>query len=960
MDMLSNALAAFASAFSQEKRLFSLHLSDASLEAQLLPHSISAYESVSAPYIFNIECLSSDISLALKKLIGCGVDIVIHLGNGGERVASGVVTASQQLGSDGGFAHYGLTVEPAFSALRLRRNSRVFQDKSVVDIVGLLLDEHMQKNPVFARYFRHRIALTQSYPSRNYCQQYRESDFDFIERLLCEEGISYCFEFEHDAEAIGLHTLVLFDTGSELRAAPQSIVRFHRADVTEEDDSITQWQASRQIQSGSVTLASFDYKGVLTQQGSDSSAIDHGDNGAGLTASLENYDPQSLYYGADDSELNRYAQLRQQAQDLQSKTFAGSGVVRGLGAGQIFVLTEHPNHDGDNEFVVLSHTFEARNNLPADFEKYLYGMSPSRSHLTESGYQNRFQVVRKNIPIVPDYAHTRHAKPTMRGTQTATVVGPAGEEIHTDELGRIKIQFHWAREQDHDTGKHGVGAAKDDYSSCWVRVCYPSAGANWGHQFIPRIGQEVLVNFIEGDIDRPIVTGVLYNGQQNPPTFQNAGSLPANKTLSGIKTHEYKGSRHNELVFDDTTGEIRTTLSTEHGKTQLNQGFLIHPRTNGNGEARGEGFELRTDNAGAIRAEQGLLITTEAQPNANGKQLQRDKALAQLDAAANLADQLGDTAKAQNANQPETGKNNKTVEVDSQSGSEKNQGHMHHVKDAVRNLEKNTNTDPDTKTGAGDQQGQKPLLLMHGEAGLIQTTPQSMTMTAGNNVDQIAQRDTHQSTNKRWLHNVAESISLFVAGAQNKLKESFKIIAAKGNVQIQAQSADIEITADKNIRLNALKQKQTWSAQKEILMTCGGAYVRIGGGNIELHCPGALTFKGNQHAVTGPASKNAAMPHLPQGELKPTELEFRHVNWLGEGIAGQQFIATLSDGSTHRGVTDAEGFARISGLSAGTMAKVEYIQETKTPTSSVQAILDDDVHEFLNMVVGSSSTDGVA
>ncbi|MFT3930595.1 MAG: type VI secretion system tip protein TssI/VgrG [Spongiibacteraceae bacterium] len=916
MDVLSNVLAAFASAFNQDERLFTLHFSDASLDAELLPHTIVAHEHISAPYVFDIECLSSDTSLPLKTFIGCGVDIAVQLGDGSERVVSGVVTASQQLGSDGGFARYGLTVEPAYSALKLRRNSRVFQDKSVVDIVGLILEEHIQNNPVFAQCFRHREQLTQDYPTRSYCQQYRESDFAFIERLLREEGISYYFDFEHGSDEIGLHTLVLFDAGSELNPAAQSSIRFHRADQTEADDTITQWQAHRQIQPGAAQLASYDYKGVYAQQGSGNSAVDHGETGSGLTAGLEDYDPQSLYYGSDNSDLNRYAQLRQQSYDLRAKTFAGEGVVRGLGAGQTFALTQHPNHDGDNEFVVLSHTFSARNNLPGEFDQHPITQSLSSNTRDEPGYQNSFQAVRKHIPIVPEYAHTEHAKPTIRGTQTATVVGPQGEEIYTDELGRIKIQFHWAREQDHDTGIHGAGANKDDFSSCWVRVGYPSAGANWGHQFIPRIGQEVLVNFIEGDIDRPIVMGALYNGQQNPPTFQNAGSLPANKTLSGIKTHEYKGSRHNELVFDDTTGEIRTTLSTEHGKTQLNQGFLIHPRTEGKGEQRGEGFELRTDNAGAIRAAQGLLITTEAQPNAAGNQLQRNSVQAQLDAAANLTDALGETAKAQNANLPESGKSNKTVNIDSQSGSAKTEGHLHHLKDATRNIERNTNTDAQAKSGTGDQAGQQPLLIAHGEAGVSLTTPQSTTIATGNNFDQIAQRDTHQSTGKRWIHNVGESVSLFVAGAQNKLKESLKILAAKGNVQIQAQSADIEITADKAIRLHALKQKQTWSAQKEILITCGGAYVRIGGGNIELHCPGTLTFKGSQHAVTGPASKATSFPVMPTLSGGEQWAKAQYVHPAGEPVFGQ-FRATDANGKVTMGTLNAKGEALVSGVASG-------------------------------------------
>ncbi|WP_219909534.1 type VI secretion system tip protein VgrG, partial [Chromobacterium haemolyticum] len=202
----------------------------------------------------------------------------------------------------------------------------------------------------------------------------------------------------------------------------------------------------------------------------------------------------------------------------------------------------------------------------------------------------------------------------------------------TDQHGRIKVQFHWQRPDEHPS----IGANLDDTSSCWLRVVMPSAGAGWGHQFIPRIGQEVLVDFIEGDIDRPVITGVLYNGSHPPPDFSGAGALPANKTLSGIKSKEHQGGQYNELLFDDTPGEVRAKLSSEPGKTQLNQGFLTHPRSNGKAEPRGDGFELRTDSHGAIRAGHGLLLSTEAQNGASGKQLAREQAQSQLDAAARV------------------------------------------------------------------------------------------------------------------------------------------------------------------------------------------------------------------------------------------------------------------------------------------------------------------------------------
>jgi type VI secretion system secreted protein VgrG len=210
------------------------------------------------------------------------------------------------------------------------------------------------------------------------------------------------------------------------------------------------------------------------------------------------------------------------------------------------------------------------------------------------------------------------------------------------------------------------------------------------------------------------------------------------------------------------------------------------------------------------------------------------------------------------------------------------------------------------------------LLLMSGQNGLTITTPYNATLTSGSNLDQIALRDIQQSSGKRWLHNAGESISLFVTGAANSLSETFKILAAKGDVQMQAQSGDMGITADKQIRLYAILQNQTWSAQKNILITCGGAYIKLEGGNIELHCPGTLTFRGNQHGVTGPASQSFAPPHLPQGEIKPTDLEARYLYHDGEPVKDAKFSAVLADGSVQRGSLGAEGFARLPGVASGT------------------------------------------
>ncbi|KJH69275.1 type VI secretion system Vgr family protein, partial [Chromobacterium violaceum] len=521
---LNALLASFASAFGQDNRLLTLQLGSGQIAAeQLLPLSLDGEEGLSRAYRYTVTCLSPDGHIELKTLLGLPARIGIQDADGDETIRCGVVSQARLAGADGGFARYELTIEPSFALLRHRKTSRVFQDLSVPDIVKQILAEHQAANPAFARTQTLDIQVKPA-PPRSYTLQYRESDFDFIVRLLHEEG--YAWRFVHLDEDGPQVELAVFDDAHSLPAAKLERVRFHRSDATEEEDGLTEWQAARQIVPGGTALASYDYKPVYSQQNRDDSHIDQGQTGQALQSSLTQYDAPGLYYADDEEQLGRYAQLRQQANDLQAKSFSGSGSVRGLLPGDWFRLDDHPAHDGDaaenREFVVTGQSFQVRNNLPQDLAQHIGTESDATPFATS------IQAQRRGIPLTPAYAGTEHAKPKSRGVQTATVVGPAGEEVHTDQHGRIKVQFHWQRPDEHPT----IGAALDDKSSCWLRVAMPSAGAGWGHQFIPRIGQEVLVDFIEGDIDRPVITGVLYNGSHPTPDFSGAGALPANKTLS--------------------------------------------------------------------------------------------------------------------------------------------------------------------------------------------------------------------------------------------------------------------------------------------------------------------------------------------------------------------------------------------------------------------------------------------
>ncbi|MFC3245091.1 type VI secretion system Vgr family protein [Chromobacterium piscinae] len=853
---LSTLLSSFASAFNQDQRLLTLELGSGSVAAeQLLPQSLDGEEGVSKAYRYQLTCLSPDGAIELKTLLGQSARIGIADAQGHETIRCGVVSQARLMGSDGGFAQYGLTIEPPIALLRHRRTSRVFQDLSVPDIVQQIVHEHQAANPVFARAQTIEFKVGPAQP-RSYCLQYREDDFSFIVRLLHEEG--YAWRFEHVDGDSPQVKLVVFDDAYSLPPAEIERVRFHRSDATEEEDGLTAWNASRQIVPGNVALATFDYQPVSTQHTGDSSQIDQGQGGQALQSSLQDYDPQGLYYAGDADQLSHYARLRQQAHDLQAKQFEGGGSIRGLTAGQWFRLDDHPAHDGDSheqrEFVVTGQTLQVRNNLPTELKSIL----PAGDQ-ADAPFATRIQAQRRGIPLTPAYAGTELAKPTSLGVQTATVVGPAGEEVHTDTQGRIKVQFHWQRPDEHPT----IGAGLDDKSSCWLRVAMPSAGAGWGHQFIPRIGQEVLVDFIEGDIDRPVITGVLYNGSHPTPDFSGAGSLPANKTLSGIKSKEHQGGGYNELLFDDTPGEVRAKLSSEPGKTQLNQGYLAHPRSNGKAQPRGDGFELRTDLHGAIRAAHGLLLTTEAQNGASGKQLAREHAQSQLDAALSLSQALAETATGQLADTMETGPDE--IGPDNAKAGKKTDGHLQHHADALKAWEAGSNTDKDSKT-AKDQSGQQPLLILSGPAGIASLTEQSQTVSAGQNLNLVAQRDANHTTGRRWLHNVGQHISLFVAGVKDKV--ALKLIAAKGKVQVQAQSDAMELTADKDVTITSAKQTIHVNAKQEILLTSGGAYIRLKDGKIELHAPGTISIKGASHNFTGPDQMNPPLPRFPNTVCK--------------------------------------------------------------------------------------------
>ncbi|SNS42889.1 Uncharacterized conserved protein, DUF2345 family, partial [Noviherbaspirillum humi] len=286
-------------------------------------------------------------------------------------------------------------------------------------------------------------------------------------------------------------------------------------------------------------------------------------------------------------------------------------------------------------------------------------------------------------------------------------------------------------------------------------------------------------------------------------------------------------------------------------------GWLGHARTDGKAAPRGEGIELRTDAAAAIRAARGLLLTAESQPHANGVQLERQALLQLLDAALQLAERQGEQALHQQANQPETGHGNQRINDDAVPVGSSEQGHQAHLRQALHDLENGSNTAKQKANG-----GQR-IIAASGPDGIAIASGQSMTMTAQTNIDQIAQRDSNQTTGRRWIHNVAESISLFVGGAKAKVKDTFKLIAAKGGMTLQAQDGPMSLAAQQELTISSVGGRVVIQAPQEILLAAGGGYIRVGK-DIEVHCPGLQSQKAAKFDLSGPVKEALAISPLPK------------------------------------------------------------------------------------------------
>lgn len=482
---------------------------------------LSGVEQVSQVYAIEIELVSKQSDIELSQIVGKAAAVTLLDQTGDEthhtRYIHGII-ANASIGEEGvRQSSYRVVLVPKIWLLQHRRNSRIFQFLSTQEIITLLLNEHEYSADEF------RFELSSRPAAREYCVQYAESDLNFIERLLEEEGIHYYFEHAADK-----HTLVFSDSSS---ASPyisgeSEIPYFHHAQGAVSEQHLFRFQYAEAMRPGKVSLRDFNFtKPNLDLTETESHQQD---------TALEVYD-----YPANFMDASRGAHLTQarlEGANRKRQIATGESDVNRCTPGYSFAVSGHERAELNGEYFIARVEHEC--SQPQVLE--------TGATTEGSRYTNKLKLVAMATPFRPKLCDDK--KPVIQGAQTATVTGPEGEEIYTDEHGRVKVQFHWDRE-----------GQLDENTSCWLRVSQNSAGGAFGSVFLPRIGDEVIVDFLEGNPDKPIITGRVYHGHNMPPY-----SLPEHKTRSTIKTLSSKGGDgYNEIRFEDKKGEEEIFIRAE-------------------------------------------------------------------------------------------------------------------------------------------------------------------------------------------------------------------------------------------------------------------------------------------------------------------------------------------------------------------------------------------------------------
>jgi type VI secretion system secreted protein VgrG len=948
-----------------------------------------------------VHALAPDAQLPVDDLLGrpALVELLCQDSATQRRPWHGHVISTARLGADGGLSRYRLVIEPWLALLAHRSDAWVFQDLSAPQVLDAVFARRLQGGEL-APAWRWALADPGAYPRRSLCVQHHESDLDFVQRLMREEGLFCWWEHAGDAAsaALGRHTLVIADHNGAFTANPQPRVRFTSSDQQLPEDSLTRWRDGAGVAAALISQRSRDYRSQQARP------LRCGVGAAATLPGLLVSDAPGPYAWEDADQGRRLATRQAQAQASARALSHGRGPWRRAQAGSVFTLADHPRHDGSDpardRFVVLAAQHRARNNVHAHQrarlptldevffpppapdaaadERPLHEVSllaqplarPVRrgaveAHAPRGGFTGLMPALEQMPPLAardddlfatlcplrglapPDVRLNR--TPTAAGVQSALVTGRGDAAVFTDRDARVRVQFHWQRGAG---GSHrlphpggGDNAPASAASSTWVRVGQSHAGFNHGALFLPRVGQEVLVAFIGGDVERPVVLGALYNGRGQP-------DAPGNQVHSGVagatgnappwfagtaRSGPHEGHAHeavltghrsqsldttgsglggwSQLVLDDSAGAGRMELSTSQAATRLQLGTLQHQDGNQRLAPRGHGLSLDSGAHGALRAGAGLLVSAHGQPSSTGAGQQMDvrEPLDDLRRARDQLRALAASAQAHGARLP--------GEADGQPLP---------VEHGLQALSDSLSATRDSGGGtwggeANETPGgglgtvaawQRPELVLAAPSGIGLFTPAAAVFGAGQTAGFVAGQDAHLRAQGGQLLAARCGVVLYTFGRAADAKKpnqetGIALHAATGSVHASANTGALRLAASGRVEVASTQGGVKVGSPLGVLLAAAGAALKLEKGAIEVVAPGAVRFRAGLKDLTGPAITRIPPIQLPASSLVfPDKFSGRvdlYEHFVQHEFKDVHYRAKLSNGHFVEGLLDEHG-----------------------------------------------------
>ncbi|MBG6082926.1 type VI secretion system secreted protein VgrG [Rubrivivax gelatinosus] len=855
-------------------------------QVPLLARRLEADEAVGRGFELQLEVLA-EAGADVDALLGEELGVHLQRADGSERAWYGLVVESRWAGAAAGGERWTLRLGPWSTLLEQRVGCALHEDASVAAILEQVFAGLPQAHWV--------LALTRELPRRPLCTQYAETDWAFCTRLMAEEGLAWHFEALQGeaAEAAAAsgrwrHRLVVADEGTA--RAELGPLRFAAdpptATAGARHDSVDRLAEHHGGGPARVLLGSW-----CSRSGGSLAAASESDLGAGPRP--EHHERRGVDRFADRSAAGVQAERLLRAFELGRQRVRGEGNARDLAAGTVVVVQGLPGDEaGGRRFTVLAVHHKAANALEPD-----RAHAPGAAEPAAGRYRNRFDAVPAERALVT----RRPPRPTAPGLQTATVVGVEHGLPMADGALRVKLRYAW--QGDADPGGDGLAQtpwplrrAAGRRGSAWVRVAQSLAGAGWGSVFVPRVGAEVLVGFLNGELDRPVVLGALFNGRDPPPY--------AGAPLAGIVSACQPPTRGcaGEWVLDDTTGQLRTRLASLPMAAELGLGWLVaQPAgTAGRSGLRGVGFEAVTAGTASLRAGQGLLLTTHARAarggSCDGEQMDVQEVHRRLESARATAAALRPAgkgwpsaladgpARAAQALPPPAGPAAAATRADG--------------------LDSSTSSTRSTST-----EGHAPetaWLVLAAEATLAVASDGERVHTAARDVAAVA--------GGAWQAAAGQDAA-FVAGGAVRLASTgagVAFVAGHGEAALRAHAGGLALHADGPLQVSAQGGELRLVARHRLVLRAAGSEIVLDGADLRLTTPGVLTVAAAAHRFPGPGRVPAPRPALPQGRpgAPPNWIEIEHHDAEGRPFAGQRYRIRFEGGSTIEGRLDAQGHAR--------------------------------------------------